>query len=295
MRILGTLDHDEEIPPHEPPVPDEISPPFKKSSQAKKNRNYEHKNYEHHNDLSQAQKNKMSRSESNSVNTMDSEEGGCLPLWITDAPTWLKLVIVLSTALLVGAIVLIGVGAALAVQEEKLAEKQINDAPFSAPFNAPVAAPITSPDDSPVMSPNDPPSGTPDNPPAASPVSGPVSAPTNEADDPTPAPVATNQPPLAPGSTAAPTRSATPAPTGTTVSFFVTGGRFTGDSLAALPEQLQSLPNLDGNSVMFHLGDWNSPFATSCVESSYQTNVALYNQSAIPVYFVPGDNEFNGT
>jgi hypothetical protein len=48
---------------------------------------------------------------------------------------------------------------------------------------------------------------------------------------------------------------------------------------------------------MYHYsGDWNSPFATSCVESYYyQTNVDLYKQSAIPVYFVPGDNEFNGT
>jgi hypothetical protein len=237
----------------------------------------------------------MNKNESKSLDTTDSEEGGCLPLWITEAPTWLKLVIVLSTALLVGAIVLIGVGAALAVQEEQAADNQNNNAPITAPFNSPVAAPITSPNDSPVMSPDNPPSGTPDNPPVASPVSRPVTAPTTEADDPTPAPVSASQPPLAPGSTAAPTVGATPAPTGTTVSFFVTGGRFTGNSLAALPEQLQSLPNLDGNSVMFHLGDWNSPFATSCVESSYQTNVALYNQSAIPVYFVPGDNEFNGT
>jgi hypothetical protein len=79
-----------------------------------------------------------------------------------------------------------------------------------------------------------------------------------------------------------------------TVSFFVTGGRFTGDSLAILPEQLTTLPNLDGNSILFHLGDWNSPFATSCVESSHEINDELYQNSALPVYFVPGDNEFNG-
>lgn len=80
------------------------------------------------------------------------------------------------------------------------------------------------------------------------------------------------------------------------VSFYIIGGRFTGDTLAALPENLASLPNIDGSgTVMFHLGDWNSPFATYCSEESYQENVNLYKNSSVPVYFIPGDNEYNGT
>ena len=46
---------------------------------------------------------------------------------------------------------------------------------------------------------------------------------------------------------------------------------------------------------MFHLGDWNSPFATSCNEASFQVVDELFQNSPVPVYFVPGDNEYNGT
>jgi hypothetical protein len=42
------------------------------------------------------------------------KKSGCLPAWIAGAPFWLQLVIVCSTALLIGAIVLISVGANLA-------------------------------------------------------------------------------------------------------------------------------------------------------------------------------------
>jgi hypothetical protein len=71
-------------------------------------------------------------------------------------------------------------------------------------------------------------------------------------------------------------------------------GRYIDNALAELPDQLRALPALDGNTVIFHLGDWNSPFATGCIESSYQLNQDLYSSSSVPVYFVPGDNEYNG-
>lgn len=44
---------------------------------------------------------------------------------------------------------------------------------------------------------------------------------------------------------------------------------------------------------MIHLGDWNSPFATQCSEQSYQDVDALFSTSSVPVYFIPGDNEYN--
>lgn len=218
--------------------------------------------------------------------TMDSDsyEGGCLPLWITDAPRWLKIVIVLSTALLVGAIVLIGVGASLAVQKNNGGTEAVQKTNPSGPNQQPVASPTGD--------------STSGNFPTASPPTG--NAPTtpggtDDGDDSAAAPVAS---PTEPASTPQqPTTTAPPptaSPTASSVSFYVTGGRFTGDALADLPQQLNSLPYMDDNTVMFHLGDWNSPFATSCVEESYQTNVDLFSNSTVPVYFVPGDNEYNG-
>lgn len=253
MRILGTMNHDEEIPPS---PAEELG---KKTSQAQSHGRYEHKS------------GYPKEGDDKSVGTSDSEDGGCLPLWITDAPTWLKLVIVLSTALLVGAIVLIGVGAALAVQDDDPNKNTGNPGgplPVPAPTNPMPTIPPVAPEP---ISPTAPASG-----------SSPVTSPT------------TGTAPPTEFKTAVTTASPSAAPTSSTVSFFVTGGRFTGDTLEALPEQLPTLPNLDGNTVMFHLGDWNSPFATSCVESSYEANVELYQESGVPVYFVPGDNEFNG-
>ena len=58
-------------------------------------------------------------------------------------------------------------------------------------------------------------------------------------------------------------------------------------------EQLAALSNvdLDGNTVLFHLGDWNPTSSSSCLESSYQEMDALYSHSGIPVYLVPGNTD----
>ena len=253
----------------------------------------------------------------------DDEDRGCLPLWIVDAPSWLKLVIIMSTALLVGAIVLIGVGAALAmnnsddsVDQQTLQQQNPGDGGSPPTFGfAPTPAPVTIITSPPADAPTTP-SGSDggDMPTGSPPTEPPVSSPTtpdeeedgdgdgNEVAAPTDPPQVVSPPTEVPvGDTAAPTTGApmkaptTPEPMDTMVQFFVTGGRFTGDALESLPGQLQTLPNIDGDTVLFHLGDWNSPYATSCVESSYTDNVELYQNSAVPVYFVPGDNEFNGT
>ena len=72
------------------------------------------------------------------------------------------------------------------------------------------------------------------------------------------------------------------------------GGRFDGEDTKVLSNGVQSLPSMDENTMLVHLGDWNSPYATSCLEDSYITNVDSYQKSSVPVYFVPGDNEYNG-
>lgn len=216
-----------------------------------------------------------------SLGTSGTYDMGCLPLWITDAPKWLKIVIVLSTALLVGAIVLIGVGAALAVQTNRTESLSSASTPPAPTPTEVVSNPPVSwnpPDPVPTMS-------TSESAATLSPTIG-----MDEQDDNT-APVST---PTLPPVTTPEQSSPSMVPSITSVSFFATGGRFTGDALAALPQQLQTLPLFDENAVLFHLGDWNSPFATSCVEQSYQDNVNLFSNSSVPVYFVPGDNEYNG-
>jgi hypothetical protein len=219
----------------------------------------------------------------------DSEEkdgGGCIPRWIADAPTWLKIVIVLATALLVGAIVLIGVGAGLAVQENNAnnnANTNSNTDAGGFPFFPSPLAPTT-PTLPPAMdAPTAQGGGNPS----------PTAPPPKPNSTPTKAPIVGTAVPTAP-TTLAPTVDPTMAPTQSSVKFFATGGRYSGTAGVLLPEQLQTLPNLDGNSIMFHLGDWNSPSTTSCVRESYIANDNLYNKSSVPVYFVPGDNEYNG-
>jgi hypothetical protein len=138
MRILGTMEHDDEIPSNANPRMNEV---MNKSAQAEASGEYEHKkgSYEYHH----AQSQEKNKDDNKSEGSDGSEAGGFLPLWITDAPTWLKLVIVMSTALLVGAIVLIGVGAALAMQEGDSVSANNGgvpgpgDAPFGVPSSPP--------------------------------------------------------------------------------------------------------------------------------------------------------------
>jgi len=77
-----------------------------------------------------------------------------------------------------------------------------------------------------------------------------------------------------------------------TIVFYLTAGRPRGDTLTYLAGNLTNLP-VEPDSFLLHLGDWNSPFSTQCVESAYQTVDALFSNSSVPVYFVPGDNEYN--
>jgi hypothetical protein len=188
------------------------------------------------------------------------DDDGCCPIWITEAPFWLKMVIVVSTALLLGSIVLVGVGASLAVQNR--ADKLAAAAPTSVPI---------------------------------------ISWPTsdgfgNAGEDIAPITSDTREPAVVPTPSLSPVADLKEPwePKNTTINFFVLGGRFMGEALTDLPAQLENMPELYGDSVLFHLGDWNSPFTTSCIEQSFEDNVDLFSQSNLPVYFIVGDNEFNG-
>mmetsp|Transcript_5665 Transcript_5665/g.8940 ORF Transcript_5665/g.8940 Transcript_5665/m.8940 type:complete len:598 (+) Transcript_5665:105-1898(+) len=216
----------------------------------------------------------------------------CLPGWIYTAPNWLKLVIVTSTALLIGAVILICVGASLVGGQVSSSEQDQHlpgtptEAPLatstpSIPYTGGTSAPTATGVES------DPTTKYPAGPPLETSVG---ESPTESSSSP---PI---EPPFEPPTQDIVTETMKPTtaiPSVSQVNFFAMGGRFDGEGLEALPGQLQTLPNIDGNTILFHLGDWNSPYATSCVEESYSSNVEVYRQSSIPVYFVPGDNEYN--
>ena len=253
----------------------------------------------------------------------DDPKKSCCPLWIVEAPLWLKLVIISSTALLVGAVVLIVVGAKLSagnqfspsLQDENPAGTLNPTIDVTLPTDVPLDSEAESMKVNTTISPEQPDDAATSNPAENPPkVTKPTDVspveiaptPTNSSSNSivttsTLAPVVVTEVPTyvpsnATAITAIPTVVPTVSPTLSTVNFFVMGGRFDGEEdVSALTDGLQSLPVMDDNTVLFHLGDWNSPYATSCVEDSFITNVGIYNQSSVPVYFVPGDNEYNGT
>ena len=251
-------------------------------------------------------------SDNHPVQPNEPEKRRCVPLWLIRAPYWLKLAIVVATALLTAAIVFVGVSTWWVVSNDDSGDHpqkvHIYDDPklppsaydYYQPEDPPISAPVVSPpvDEDATAAPVTPtnrPQRT--QRPTPSPTISPTKAPVAE----TEAPVAvTNtlsptKATLAPTSspTSSPSSAQTSAPTQGTFTFYVTAGRFIDDALEALPEQLPTLPTDDPNSMLVHLGDWNSPAATSCVEQTYMQIDDIYRTSSLPVYFVVGDNEYN--
>ena len=246
-------------------------------------------------------------------NEEELTKSDCIPRWITAAPLWLKLIIIASIALLIGALVLIAVGAQLSSEMRSSSPQDdihsIKPVGFTIETDAPVdfttefvsvnatvfpdQAPITATPSSTIF-------------PSYAPVQNilpqgetisvsdaekepNISSDHLSSDSPT-----TSSPTTAAPTTIAPTQNPTQPPTLSTINFFVMGGRFDGEDTKTLADGLKSLPIMDDNTVLIHLGDWNSPYATSCNEDSFITNVDSYQKSSVPVYFVPGDNEYNG-
>ena len=290
LRILGVVDQDVEMPRQEAPIDRRpkasttvASGPSKGS---KKNRVAQANGYD---DQGNSNFGNGSSKANDATKEDNNKRKGWVPHWIAAAPYWLKMVILATTVLLVGALILISVGAALASKHGSTTSSSKDLLATGAP----------------TLAPNGPPSFTPDNPswpfPAPS-----ISRPPTIFTIPTSANGSTNAPSAEePKVTLQPTvarltlhPTSTPVPTiasfDGTVRFYATAGRFTGGALASLPNELASLPQIDGNTFMVDLGDWNSPYATSCVQSSYQSNAALYSRSRVPVYFVMGSSEYNG-
>ena len=299
----------------------------------------------------------------------------CLPVWIENAAPWLKGVIVLSAALLIGAVVLISVAAIMTAGQNgnnggpdgsansvfgdssgsgggtvaPNLSNQESSVPSSVPsigvlltttskpsgspseiptestvpskspsvsvtptFNGqtflpssgPTAGPTSTPSTkAPTFVPSSLPSGSPTQTPSAGPTPVPTPVPT-----PIPTPVPTSAPvsgsPTPAPTTVAPTPSPqtsvpdqtnppTPAPTLQSIVLYLVGGRTrSSEQLALYEANLGSIP-VEPDSFMVHLGDWNSPSLTGCNETSYANVSSLFSASSVPVFFVPGDNEYN--
>jgi hypothetical protein len=231
-----------------------------------------------------------------------NDDGGtrCLPAWLANAPFWLKIIIVSSLALLVGAVMLICLGAWFASNDDgnsstsaSTNDSNSNNSNDFTPITVPTMSPI--PVDGTANEQQPQPSGptSTQSQPMASPPAGVTPASPAGVDE------------IAGNNSSSNNNNPSPSVPSTTVSFYVIGGRFDGEGLEQLTVDLGLLPIATNTAatpgsgqdfpVLFHLGDWNSPFATSCDEASFQLNVETYSQSTVPVYFVPGDNEFNGT
>jgi hypothetical protein len=101
-------------------------------------------------------------------------------------------------------------------------------------------------------------------------------------------------------------------------SFGVTAGRYPDELAAIVPDLLPNFTSTrtintayvpgqttaEGGEMadveswpqfLLHLGDWNSPAYTNCGEAAYEGIAEMFSTSTVPVYFVPGDNEYNGT
>lgn len=227
----------------------------------------------------------------NNNDNAPSENGSrrtCLPLWLANSPKWLKTAIIVATALLIGAIVLVAVAAVLnsgnggATSRSAVAPTMPSAEPTLKPESvsspAPTTLPVFEPSPSPLPSPL--PSPSPSEFPSPEPSTKKEFTPTTTDSVAPASPVA-----VAPVLETSPPSQASLTKT----VFYVTGGRPQDSELTAFESNLQKLP-LDA-SFMVNLGDWNSPFATGCSEASFQDVDAQFQSSTVPVYFIPGDNE----
>jgi hypothetical protein len=227
------------------------------------------------------------KDDGDSVAGRDAAGGGaagrCVPSWLATAPKWLKIAIVASTALLVGAIVLVAVAATLNVGTGTTSAKSVIS-PTSPPQVAsavPSLTPSRTKTDKPTT--RAPTTRGPSPAPSLLPTTAPTTAPTETpVQSTTPTDAATIEPSAS--------DSETPTTPGSTKTvFYLTGGRPQGSTLSDFQNFLPVTPQ-DGEFLV-NLGDWNSPFTTNCDEASFQEVDALYQDSSVPVFFVPGDNE----
>jgi hypothetical protein len=292
--------------------------------------------------LGDSQKKLPDMKNTSKLSVYSKQRRGWMPKWVDTAPTWLKCFIIVSMALLIGAVVLVTVALTTALANETSTSSATVDSPSSSTPNDNVLVSSPEPTSPTGTLPYETYIGMTDDladddgsniedTVADSITSSPTMAPTKVVVNQVPSSAVTDTTELTPyttdanggeqpideaddGVTHVPTAES-PASTPTeqggsgvdsannlpsaqydpyVTTFFVTGGRFTNDGMTLLPSQLQSMPVRGGTSFLVHLGDWNSPYATRCDKQSYADVSNLFSNSSVPVYFIPGDNDYNG-
>jgi hypothetical protein len=221
---------------------------------------------------------------------------GCAPLWIKRAPRWLQIVLLLSAVLALLAVVLVAVSVSFAFRARgSSASSSASPDGSGGDEGTGVLPPLRNDTSTTAPNPN---------------VNGDDSSGGNVSDDLNG--TLTNITTVSNFTTSSPTIDWSSL---VRTSFGVTAGRYPDELAAIVPELLPNftstrtvntayLPGETGGDMadveswpqfLVHLGDWNSPAYTNCGASAYTGIADMFSTSTIPVYFVPGDNEYNGT
>ena len=251
----------------------------------------------------------------------DDKTRSCIPSWITNASTSIKFVILLSTALLVGCLALISIASTVPASDipntsqsnaETLDYKTFWPTPSPRLGEIPTTVTIPSPTPRETEKPTREETSILTNEPTKNPSLAPVVVTKQPSKSPTLAPVVvTKQPSKSPTLapvvvTKTPSKSPTLAPIVVTneptdvtvssiptispniVSFYVMSRYRSGN----LGEQVGSLPSSNVD-FLIHLGNWNAANPEICRPRAYRRTAAHFENSTVPVLFVPGRNEWN--
>lgn len=203
----------------------------------------------------------------------------CLPVWLRLSPCWIKLILLFSTLLVVGAAVMVGLGLTIGLDSflpmdsfsSSSQQEQQRQPPIPELFltSSPSAAA------SPVRSPVDEISAKPSTVPTIGPTFAPSLPPTEIAPSLSPTEIPTTIPSAVPS----------PAIDESLSVIYVAAGPVTD------PEELALLPRYRGRGMFFHLGDWND--SGRCNENVFMDQADVFAQCSVPVFLLMGDKEFS--
>ena len=229
------------------------------------------------------------------------KDNGWIPKWVIETTPMIKFVIVLSTALLIGSAALIVIAVAVSMHSNWVNSSQQSG--FSDFTNAPSPTifVITNGEDTNDGSPSTQPSNAPYGQFSTLYLSPTPSSKSLDAFL-TPTIATTFTPSISTSSRPSGKKSSNPSPSpsvnvsespsvaSSITSFYITSR----NRQRSMQSQLALLRN-NNNEWLIHLGNWNrhSQEVNRCESHLYDKIVDIYKNSTVPVFFVPGDNEWN--
>jgi hypothetical protein len=227
----------------------------------------------------------------------DTTGRSCVPSWITNASTTIKFVILLSTALLVGCLALISIASTVPVSDSPKAAQSNTESieyktfwPTASPMLGEVPTKVTIPVPTPnTKEPTKSPTLAPvviTKEPTNDPTLSPIVATNNPTESPTVSPIVITNDPTNMPTSALPT--STPTLPTNIISFYVMS-RYRSPDLGV---KVGSLPSSDVD-FLIHLGNWNNANPEKCRPKAYRRTATQFENSTVPVLFVPGRDEWN--